>query len=291
MEPTARHWVIALTGALGVHFSLLTLFERPAEPTTPAQGILIELGNRAEAGDGSSKPESLSPLGAERLPETESVALQTMETEAYSEIQAEEMDRAELEGSEDLVAVAETVPMRNAERIVAESPAPAKPTTTTRPKPKPKKQKKARSTKIKKKAPKTRRDKKIAKVSARKAVAGGGKAKAGKGVGKRGGGTDSGGSSAAAKGRYAGQISAWLNRNKQYPTQARQRRHQGLVTVRFTVGRDGRVLSSSIVRSSGHATLDDEVRALMRRGRMPRMPAAMKQARITMTVPIRFRLQ
>ena len=289
MEPTASHWLIALAGALGVHLSLLPLFERPAEPATPAQGILIELGNRAEAGDGSSETESLSPLGAESLPETESVAPQTMESVAYSEITAAEMDTVELEGSEDLVAMAETVPMPNAEGIVAKSPAPAKPATTTRPKPKAKKTRS--STKIKKKAPKTRHDKKIAKVSARKAVAGGGKAKAGKGFGKQDAGTGSDGSSAAAKGRYAGQISAWLNRNKQYPRQARQRRHQGLVTIRFTVDRDGRVLSSNIVRSSGHTTLDDEVRALMRRGRMPRMPAAMKQAQITMTVPIRFQLR
>ncbi|MCG6860474.1 MAG: energy transducer TonB [Chromatiaceae bacterium] len=57
------------------------------------------------------------------------------------------------------------------------------------------------------------------------------------------------------------------------------------------VDRDGHVLSSSIVRSSRHDALDDEIRALMRRGRMLRMPADMKQTRVTMTVPIRFQLR
>ena len=42
------------------------------------------------------------------------------------------------------------------------------------------------------------------------------------------------------------------------------------------------------VRNARHATFDDEVRAQMRRGRMP---AAMKQAQMTMTVPIRFQLR
>jgi protein TonB len=91
--------------------------------------------------------------------------------------------------------------------------------------------------------------------------------------------------------RYTGQIAAWLNRNKRYPQRARRLGQQGLVTVRFTLDREGRVLDFSILRSSGHASLDDEVRNLMRRGRMPRMPAAMQGSRMTMMVPIHFRLQ
>lgn len=283
MQLGARHWLIALASAVAVHLSLLTFFERPAEPVAPGQGILIELGDRGDAGDGAPEPEAQSPLHAEDLPEAEPVALQTMESEAVAEVQTEELDLTEPEPSPDPVALAEPVPVPE--------PVIAKPRTEVRPKAKPKKPKKTRSAKRKKKAAKTQRNKKIAKDRPRKAAGSGGKGKVRKGSGKQGAGTASGASPAAAQSRYAGQISAWLNRNKRYPKRARRLEQQGSVTVRFTVARDGSVLSSDIVRSSGYAALDDEVRALMRRGRMPRMPAVMTQARMTISVPIRFRLQ
>lgn len=291
MELKSRHWLIALASAVAVHLSLLTLFERPAEPIAPVQGILIELGDGSDVGVGASGPESLSPPDSENLPEAEPMALRPMELKAVSEARAEEMDAVDLKHSEDPVDTAETVPVPDAEPIIAKSPAPAKADKTTRLKPKPKKRRNARPTKTKKKAPQPRREKKIAKGPAANTAVGGRKGKAGKGAGKQGAGSGSGASAAAARNRYAGLISAWLNRNKRYPKRARRRGHQGLVTVRFTVDRTGRVLSSDIVRSSGHTALDDEVRALMRRGPMPRMPKAMKQARMTMTVPIRFQLQ
>jgi periplasmic protein TonB len=291
MEPKTRHWLVALVSAVAVHLSLLTLFERSAEPVAPVQGILIELGDGGDVGVDASGPESLSPPGDEDLPKAEPMALQPLESIAVSEARAEEMDTVDLKQPEDPVDIAETVPVPDAGPIIAKSLAPAKADTTIRPRPKPKKQRKARPTKTKKKVRKTRREKKIAKGPARATAVSGSKGKSGKGTGKQGAGTGSGASAAASQNRYAGLISAWLNRNKRYPMRARRLGRQGSVTVRFTVNRDGHVLSSTIVRSSGHTALDDEVRALMRRGRMPRIPKTMKQARMTMTVPIRFQLQ
>jgi protein TonB len=55
---------------------------------------------------------------------------------------------------------------------------------------------------------------------------------------------------------YFGQISAWIDANKDYPTEVKKKRQQGTVVVRFTIGRDGQLLASTIKQSSGHVLLD-----------------------------------
>ena len=56
--------------------------------------------------------------------------------------------------------------------------------------------------------------------------------------------------------------------------------------------RDGRVLSPRIERGSGHAALDEEAEALLRRiSPLPPLPAAMPQAQLEIVVPISFRLR
>jgi periplasmic protein TonB len=56
-----------------------------------------------------------------------------------------------------------------------------------------------------------------------------------------------------------------LERNKRYPPEARSRRQSGEVLVAFTIDRQGRVVSSRIVRSSGVAALDKEMIAAVQR--------------------------
>ena len=287
MDLGARHWSIALAAALAVHLFLLFLFEHPAEPVVAEQGILIELGGGGGARGGNSAPQGLSPFNSEDSAEV----LKALELAAVSEVRAEDLDTLEQETSAGLAVLAETVAEPNREPASAESPAPEKPEILARPKPKPKKQAKARSAQRKDKASEQPRDGTVVKNATSKVSSIGGERKAATNVGAGGAGSGSGVSVSSVKTSYAGLISAWLNRNKRYPKRARRLGHQGSVTVRFTVDRNGNVLSSNIVRSSGHDALDDEVRALMRRGRMPRMPADMKQARITMTVPIQFRLR
>lgn len=91
---------------------------------------------------------------------------------------------------------------------------------------------------------------------------------------------------------YYGQLVAWLDRHKRYPTRAQQLHQEGTVVVRFTIDRSGRVLAHQIVTSSGHPLLDQEVQALLARASpLPAMPAALSQSRLTLTVPIRFHLR
>lgn len=83
-----------------------------------------------------------------------------------------------------------------------------------------------------------------------------------------------------------------LQRFKSYPSGPRARNEQGVVTLTFTVDRDGHVLSRQIVTSSGHPDLDAEVLTMIERAQpLPAFPASMTQAQQDFTVPIRFSLR
>lgn len=90
----------------------------------------------------------------------------------------------------------------------------------------------------------------------------------------------------AQQAAWSAKLSAHLNRRKRYPSASRARREEGVVSVRFTVDGSGNVLSSSLVKSSGFAALDDEALTLLKRASPVPMPPG-GQGR-TVTVPIRF---
>jgi periplasmic protein TonB len=83
-----------------------------------------------------------------------------------------------------------------------------------------------------------------------------------------------------------------LQQYKRYPSAAQSHGEQGVVLLGFSVDRNGRVLAHHIVQSSGHADLDDEVTAMIERAQpLPAFPASMTQAKLDLTVPIRFSLR
>jgi periplasmic protein TonB len=87
-------------------------------------------------------------------------------------------------------------------------------------------------------------------------------------------------------------ILALLERNKRYPEAAQSRHQQGVAQVFFSIDRQGRVLNSRVVRSSGTSALDDEALALLRRAEpFPPPPPELPGARVDLTVPIRFNLR
>lgn len=91
---------------------------------------------------------------------------------------------------------------------------------------------------------------------------------------------------------YFALVSAHLNRRKVYPAQARQARQQGVVTVRFTVDRNGNVSGVSIKRSSGHELLDSATLELLQRvAPLPRMPGSMQRDNVTLSLPIDYSLR
>ena len=89
--------------------------------------------------------------------------------------------------------------------------------------------------------------------------------------------------------RWRARLIAHLERRKRYPSEARRQRRQGTAHVRFRIDRAGNVLSVRLVRSSGHAVLDREVVAMVRRASP--VPAPPPGANRTITAPVRFRLR
>jgi protein TonB len=89
---------------------------------------------------------------------------------------------------------------------------------------------------------------------------------------------------------YRGQLSAWLQEHKQYPSSARAAGEQGQVLLRFRVDRSGRVLDYAVARGSGYPDLDAAVEVMMRGAILPPFPADMTAANIEVTVTVRFAL-
>jgi protein TonB len=87
---------------------------------------------------------------------------------------------------------------------------------------------------------------------------------------------------------YRGLVAAHLARFKQYPSDARNSGKTGTAAVTFTVGGSGGVASVSLARSSGIASIDQEVVAMVRRASpFPPPPGGRPQS---FTVPVSFRL-
>ena len=90
---------------------------------------------------------------------------------------------------------------------------------------------------------------------------------------------------------YLGQLMGHLARYKHYPVEARQAHVQGTVMLRFTMDREGHVLSFRIERTSGHAALDDEVSQMIERAQpLPAMPDDMPGAQLQLVIPVQFNL-
>ena len=84
---------------------------------------------------------------------------------------------------------------------------------------------------------------------------------------------------------------AWAGRGRRYPGLARNARQQGVVYIRFRIDRDGHVLSSWLVRSSGYPALDHAALETLRLADpLPRIPAD-RPDEIELAVPVEFYLR
>jgi periplasmic protein TonB len=91
---------------------------------------------------------------------------------------------------------------------------------------------------------------------------------------------------------WSSKIVAQLERYKRYPPDAQSRGEHGVAQVFFTLDRQGRVLESRVLQSSGAAALDAEALALLQRAQpFPAPPAELSGQQVNLTVPIRFNLK
>jgi protein TonB len=91
---------------------------------------------------------------------------------------------------------------------------------------------------------------------------------------------------------WAGRVVTQIERHKAYPHAAEQRGERGVVELAFSIDREGRVVSTSIVKSSGHAALDQESIATVHRAEpLPAPPIDLEGNRFDFTVPLKFNIR
>jgi protein TonB len=90
---------------------------------------------------------------------------------------------------------------------------------------------------------------------------------------------------------YMRALMAALLQHRSYPAEARKQRARGVVQVRFSVDRDGHVLSSNIARGAGYAILEAAALEVLRSADpLPPIPDSLGVDRLTVTVPIEYSL-
>ncbi|CQH56829.1 TPA: energy transducer TonB [Yersinia enterocolitica] len=80
---------------------------------------------------------------------------------------------------------------------------------------------------------------------------------------------------------------------KRYPPRARKQRQQGTVIIRFVVNKEGYVLSTKLVKSSGVIALDQEALAVVKRAQpLPQPPVGLlSNGQVSLTMPVGFDLK
>ena len=96
----------------------------------------------------------------------------------------------------------------------------------------------------------------------------------------------------AAPASWQSRVLGHLAHFKRYPGDARQRKRAGAAWVRFQVDRDGKLLASELITSSGTVLLDREALQVLERAQpLPAPPASvLRQGTVTVTLPVSFKL-
>nr|WP_314606162.1 TonB family protein [uncultured Janthinobacterium sp.] len=96
----------------------------------------------------------------------------------------------------------------------------------------------------------------------------------------------------AAPASWQSRVLGHLAHFKRYPGDARQRKRAGAAWVRFQVDRDGKLLASELVTSSGTVLLDREALQVLQRAQpLPAPPDdVLHQGTVTVTLPVSFKL-
>jgi len=90
---------------------------------------------------------------------------------------------------------------------------------------------------------------------------------------------------------YTEMVRIKIESRKRYPESARSRRTEGRVTVRFTITPEGRVTGIQMVKSSGHALLDQAaLNTVKEASPFPRAPSNLFKGSFQMEIVLAFEL-
>jgi periplasmic protein TonB len=92
--------------------------------------------------------------------------------------------------------------------------------------------------------------------------------------------------------RWESLLTAHIEHFKRYPSAARAHGDQGVVKVAFAIDREGHLLASRIVQSSGSTALDEETLAMLARAQpLPKPPTNVLDSELSFVVPVRFNIR
>jgi protein TonB len=99
-----------------------------------------------------------------------------------------------------------------------------------------------------------------------------------------------GGKKGSAKNYYSA-LMAWLNQHKDYPADLKKQKKQGVVVLKFSIDKNGNVMSSSVKKSSGIEQLDQAaLNMLVKANPLPSIPDSMKRESLSLAIPIEYSL-
>lgn len=90
---------------------------------------------------------------------------------------------------------------------------------------------------------------------------------------------------------YHATLRAWLEQHKRYPERAIRRRMQGEALLYIKLDSNGQVIAHELRQGTGHAMLDREVQAMLRRASpLPAIPDSLSMQTMEFTVPVAFNI-
>lgn len=93
-----------------------------------------------------------------------------------------------------------------------------------------------------------------------------------------------------AQASWTKRLIAQLDSHKRYPNEARAQGHRGTVSIQFSLDRAGKLITASVLKSSGSTHLDEEALALMKRASpLPAPPDELTG--LALTLPINFNIK
>jgi len=95
---------------------------------------------------------------------------------------------------------------------------------------------------------------------------------------------------APQSGEYLAMLKARIEAEKHYPSFARKLLQEGTVVINITIGTDGGLIASELVRSSGYSTLDKAALKAVRKATPFPPPSSYGLGRMSIDVPLVFKL-
>lgn len=96
----------------------------------------------------------------------------------------------------------------------------------------------------------------------------------------------------AALDRFWAEVRGRIAKSQKYPLWARRNNIEGVVVVRFSLTKEGRIQKAEVEKSSGHSVLDEAaLEAVLRGDPYPPAPDGVSGGELVGKVPIRFSLQ